>query len=309
MIVRTQYPDLFLASMLPALDDLIMGRFSKLPPEFPRIFRMMTSGRSIEQTTELAGLGLFDEVAEAENVRYDVGVPAFPKTYIHKQFALGFQISRIMVDDDKWGIINKLSTDLGKSAYESKELDAVSVFNNGFAAGAYAGPDGKALFATDHPLVKSGGVQSNTLAVAADLDQSSIELALSDFRQTKDHSGKHVRLSPKRLVIPTQLEFAAAEILYSTQRSDTANNAVNALKHRIGEGAFDEAFVWTFLTDPDAWFILADKADTELRWYDREKLKIAHETHFDSRSIKTAAWQRYSFGFSSYMGVYGSPGA
>ena len=270
---------------------------------------MMTSSRSIEQTTEMAGLGLFDQVAEAENVRYDVGVPAFPKTYKHLQFALGFQISRIMVDDDRFGIINKLATDLGKSAYESKELDAVSVFNNGFTAGAFAGPDGKALFATDHPLVKSGGVQTNTLAVAADLDISSIELALSDFRQMKDHTGKRIRVEPKKLIIPTALEFSASEILNSPMRSDTANHAVNAFKHRVGMSGFEEIFLWPFLSDPDAWFIAADPSDTELRWYDREKFSTAHETHFDSRSIKTAGWQRYSYGFSAPWGLYGSPGA
>lgn len=309
MIIRTQFPDLFLTTMLPALDGLTMGRYNKLPSRFTKVFRMMTSTRSIEQTTEMAGLGLLDNVPEGGSVRYDVGVPVFPKTYTHSQFALGFQISRIMVDDDRFGIISKLATDLGKSAYESKELDAVSVFNNGFTAGSFAGPDGKALFATDHPLVKSGGTQTNTLAVAADLDISSIELALTDFRLMKDHTGKRIRLNPQKLVIPAQLEFAASEILGGDMRADTANHTINAFKKRVGMTGFDEIFVWEYLSDPDAWFIVADPADTELRWYDREKFSTAHETHFDTRSIKTAGWQRYSFGFSAPWGLYGSPGA
>jgi phage major head subunit gpT-like protein len=309
MIIRTQFPDLFLTTMLPALDELIFGRYKKLPSEYTRVFRMMTSSRSIEQTSEIAGLGLFDTVGDGSNVRYDIAVPGFSKTYQHNQFALGFQITRITVDDDKWGIINKLSTDLGKSAYESKELDAVSVFNNGFTGGATAGPDGKALFATDHPLVKSGGTQTNTLAVAADLDISSIELALTDFRLMKDHSGKRIRVQPKKLIIPPQLEFAASEIMSGTWRSDTANHTVNAFKNRVGMGNFEEIMLWTFLSDPDAWFIAADPAETELRWYDRESFNTVHDVHFDSRSIKTAGWQRYSFGFSNFQGLYGSPGA
>ena len=309
MIIRTQFPDLFLATMLPALDELTMGRYNKLPSRFTKVYRMMTSARSIEQTTEMAGLGLLDAIPEGGNVRYDVGVPAFPKTYTHNQFGLGFQISRVMVDDDKYGIINKLATDLGKSAYESKELDAVSTFNNGFSGGANAGPDGQPLFSLSHPLVKSGGVQANTLAVAADLDISAIELALSDFRQMRDHTGKRIRVDPKRLVIPTQLEFAAAEIMYGDMRSDTANHTINAFKNRVNMPGFDEIFLWEFLSDPDAWFICADPVDTELRWYDREKFNVKHETHFDSRSIKTAGFQRYSFGFSNFFGLYGSPGA
>src|ERR1051325_5784914 len=309
MIIRTQFPDLFLTTMLPALDELIFGRFNKLPSEFTKVFRMMTSSRSIEQTSEISGLGLFDTVGDGQNVRYDVSVPGFNKTYTHLQFALGFQITRITVDDDKWGIINKLSTDLGKSAYESKDLDAASVFNNGFTASSYAGPDGKALFASDHPLVKSGGTQNNTLAVAADLDVSSIELALTDYRLMKDHSGKRIRVKPKTLVVPPQLEFSATEILGGEWRSDTANHTINAFKNRIGMGSFDQGMVWTFLSDPDAWFIVADPSDTELRWYTREAFNTLHDVHFDSRSIKTAAWQRYSVGFNSFYGVYGRRGA
>ena len=157
--------------------------------------------------------------------------------------------------------------------------------------------------------MKSGGVQANTLAVAADLDISAIELALSDFRQMRDHTGKRIRVDPKRLVIPTQLEFAAAEIMYGDMRSDTANHTINAFKNRVNMPGFDEIFLWEFLSDPDAWFICADPVDTELRWYDREKFNVKHETHFDSRSIKTAGFQRYSFGFSNFFGLYGSPGA
>jgi phage major head subunit gpT-like protein len=309
MIIRTQFPDLFLTTMLPALDELIMGRYNKLPSRYTKVYRMLTSSRSIEQTTEMAGLGLLDAVPEGGNVRYDVGVPAFPKTYTHNQFALGFQISRIMVDDDRFSIMAKLATDLGKSAYESKELDAVTTFNNGFTAGAFAGPDGQALFSTAHPLVKSGGTQTNTLAVAADLDISSIELALTDFRNMRDHTGKRIRVDPKKLVIPTTLEFAASEIMNSTMRSDTANHTINAFQNRVGMPGFEEVFLWEYLSDPDAWFIVADPADTELRWYDREKFSTAHETHFDSRSIKTAGWQRYSYGYSNFFGLYGSPGA
>ncbi len=308
MIIRTQFPDVFLATMLPALDELTMGRYNKLPSRFTKVFRMLTSTRSIEQTTEMAGLGLLDAIPEGGNVRYDVGIAAFNKTYVHNQFGLGFQISRIMVDDDKYGII-KLATDLGKSAYESKELDAVGVFNNGFTAGAYAGPDGKALFATDHPLVKSGGTQTNTLAVAADLDISSIELALTDFRLMKDHTGKRIRVEPKKLVIPATLEFAASEMMKGDWRADTANHTINAFKNRVGMSSFEEIFLWEFLSDPDAWFIAADPADTELRFYTREEFNVKHETHFDSRSIKTAGFQRYSFGFNAPWGLYGSPGA
>jgi phage major head subunit gpT-like protein len=295
--------------MLPALDELIFNKFDRLPPQYTNIFRVMDSSRSIEQTSEIAGLGTFGEVPEGGPVRYDESVPGFNKTYVHAQFGLGFKMSRIMVDDDKWGIINKLSGELGRSAKETIELACASVFNNGFTAGAYAGPDGKALFAADHPLVKSGGTQNNLLAVAADLDIPSLELALTDFRRMKDPAGKKIRVKPELLIGPPELEFLMTEILTATQRSDTANNTPNAFKNRSGLGPFSNYFVWDYLTDPDAWLIRCALEDTEVRFYWRERPTTTHDVDFDSRSVKTAMWYRMSLGFSSPFGWYGSPGA
>lgn len=308
MLIRTQFPDLFLTTMLPALDELIFNKFDRFPPQYTQVFRGMTSGRSIEQTSEVAGLGTFSKVDEGQPLRYDEAVPGFNKTYTHSQFALGFKITRVMVDDDRFGIINKLAGDLGRSAKETMELDAVSDFNNGFS-GSFLGPDGQPLFSTQHPLVKAGGVQTNTLAVAADLDIASLEMALTDFRRMKDPSGKKIRVKPNMLIVPPETEFAASEILNGTMRADTANHTLNAFKSRVGMPSFEKLMVWDYLSDPDAWFIMADPSDTELRWYDREKFNTVHDVDFDTRSIKTAGWMRYSHGWSSFYGVYGSPGA
>jgi phage major head subunit gpT-like protein len=294
--------------MLPALDELIFNKYDRNPEQYSKVFRVMKSSRSIEQTSEIAGLGNFNETSEGGAVRYDEAVPGFSKTYTHAQYALGFKITRIMVDDDRFSIINKLSSDLGRSAKETVELSAANVFINGFSS-SYPGPDGKPLFASDHPLVKTGGTQRNTLAVAADLDIASIELSLTDFRTMKDPSGKRIRLQPQKLIIPPQLEFAAAEILKGSMRSDTSNNTVNAFQHRIGYGSFEDVMVWEYLTDPDAWFIAAAKEDTELRFYWRERFNTIHDVDFDTRSIKTAGWMRFSHGWSSFYGLYGSPGA
>ncbi|MBM3744172.1 MAG: hypothetical protein FJW34_00070 [Acidobacteria bacterium] len=309
MLIRAQFPDLFLTSMLPALDEVIFERFDRWPPQFSRIFRVMTSGRSIEQTSETSGLGTFHVIPEGGPMRYDVAVPGFDKTYLHEQFGLGFKITKVMVDDDRFGIMTNLAADLGNGAKETVELTVASHFNNGFTAGAYAGPDGVALFSTAHPLVKAGGVQANRPAASMDLDIPAIELVLTDFRRMKGPSGKKIRVRPTRLVVPPELEFAAQEMLTATMRSDTANNTPNAFKRRVGLPSFDEVFVWDFVTDPDAWFVTADPEDTQLRFYWREKPNTVHDVDFDSRSIKTAMWYRCSSGWSSYYGVYGVPGA
>jgi phage major head subunit gpT-like protein len=306
MLIRTQFPDLFLTTMLPALDELIFNKFDRFPPQYTQVFRVMDSGRSIEQTSEIAGLGTFNTIAEGGNMRYDEAVPGFAKTYTHSQWGLGFKMTRVMVDDDRFGIISKLASELGRSAKETVELDVAQDFINGFTTN---GPDGVPLFSASHPLVKSGGVQNNMLATAADLDIPALELALTDFRRMKDPSGKKIRVKPVTLIVPPELEFAAAEILAGTMRSDTANNTVNAFKHRQGFGSFEQMFVWDYLTDPDAWFISAAKEDTELRYYWRERPNTVHDVDFDSRSVKTAMWYRASHGHSSFYGIYGTAGA
>jgi len=308
MLIRAQVPDLFLASMLPALDEVIFQRYDRFPPQYTQVFRVMGSGKSIEQTSEIAGLGTFVQIPEGGPMHYDSAVPGFDKTYLHEQYGLGFRMTRVMVDDDRFAIIQKLASELGRSAKETVELAVASHFNNGFTGGAYAGPDGQPLFSLSHPMVKSGLVQQNCLTTPADLDIGSIEITLTDFRRMKDPSGKKVRVRPRRLIIPPELEFAAAEILKSPTRSDTPNRAINAFQNRSGMAGFEDAFVWDYLSDPRAWFVQAEPEDTELRFYWREKPNTVHEVDFDSRSIKTAMWYRQSSGWSSFYGVYGTPG-
>lgn len=296
--------------MLPALDDIIYNKFDRIPPQYSQIFRVLSSKRGIEQTSEIAGLSTFGTVGEGENVRYDEAVPGFNKTYQHAQYGLGFKITRVMVDDDRFAIIDKLASDLGRSAKETIELAVANNFINGFST-SYPGPDGKPLFALDHPIVKTSGTQANTLTTPADLSVASLELALTTFRTMKDPSGKKIRVKPHQLIVPPQMEFSASELLGGQMRSDTANNTINAFKQRVNMPTFDKLMVWDYLAegDPDAWFITALPEETELRFYHREKFNVVHDVDFDSRSIKTAGWMRFSHGWSSFYGIFGSPGA
>lgn len=304
MFIRTLYPDLFLQNMLPAIDEVVMTKYSQYPDEFKEIFRMETSGRSIEQTTEITGFGQFGVVPEGATTVYDEAFPAFNKTYVHAQYGLGFKVTKVAMDDDKFGVTRKLATELGRSAKETKEVVAAAVFNNGFTTAN--GPDGKSLFATDHPLI-NGQTQTNRASAASDPDVTSIQLALTDMRNTVDHRGKKLRIPPKKAIFPPALEFVGAELLGGSDRPDTANRAINAFKRRSGMPSFDSWVVWDYLTDPHAWFIQGEVGDTELRFYEREQFNTVHDIDFDSRSVKTAGWMRWSVGFNGFYGVYGVP--
>ena len=157
MIIRGQFSDFFLETMLPAIRAKIFEARRQKQPKADQIFRVETSSRSIEQASQISGLGLFAEINEGGEARLDQPVQGFDKTFKHRRFGLGFETSKELVEDDKIGLVARMATELGYSEVETRETQAASVFNNGFTAGSYAGPDGKALFASDHPLVKAGG--------------------------------------------------------------------------------------------------------------------------------------------------------
>jgi phage major head subunit gpT-like protein len=304
MYLRASFPDLNLATMLPAIDEVVMAKYMQYPDQYAEVFRTESSSRSIEQTTEVTGFGQFAVVPENDKTVYDDPLPGFNKTYQHTQYSLGFKVSRIAQDDDKYGVIRKLSSELGKSAKETKEVTAANVFNTGFTSAI--GPDGQPLFSQVHPLI-GGGVQSNMLPYASDPDVTSVRLALTLFRQTVDHRGKKIRIPPKKMIVPSALEFVGAELLGGNERSDTANRAINAFKRRSGLPSFESWMVWDYLSDPAAWFVEGDTADTELRWYDRETFGTVHDVEFESRAVKTAGWMRNSCGYNGFYGVVGVP--
>lgn len=305
MLVRTAFPDLNLTTELPAIDEVIYQDFRRVPEQYSKFFNVLTSNRSIEQTTGVSGLGLFVETAEGDDVRYDDPAQRFDKTYTHLQYTSGYKVSEIAFEDDKYGYIKSLASALGRSARETVEVVAANVINNGFSD---TGPDGQFLFDTDHPQVKRGSTGSNT-STAADLSQSTLESALSTMRDTVDDAGIPLRLMPKWLVVPNELEFTASVLLNTTLKPGSANNDVNSLKHRLDGFGSIRPVGWHHLTDPDAWFIFCDKEEHQLRFYWRKKFQTRHDTEFANGNLLTAGRMRFSVGYSDWYGVFGNPGA
>lgn len=307
MIIQGNFSDFFGTTMLPMLRAMLWNRYKQYQKQFPMVFQVLSSDREIEQYSGITGLGLFRSINDGEAVTYDTPQQEFRKTFTHSRFGLGFKISVDTIEDDRHQLIAKQTRELARSAFESQEIAAASIFNNGFTAGTYAGPDGVALFSASHPLVKQGGTQSNLLSVAADLDVTSLELALIDFETQKDSSGKLVHVPASKVIVAPQNRFNVYEICKSTMRSDTANNTTNALK--FATDGVPEPFVWRFLTDPDAWFVCGPPGETGLVWFWRKKPYTKGETDFDTETGKYAMRYRSSVGFFSFYGVYGTPGA
>ena len=308
MQLRGQFQDFFYETALPALNAKVFQTFKAKPPMFKKILDTMTTTRSIEQFSQVTGVGLPLLVGEAEDISVDTMVQGFNRTLRPLKYALGIACSQELVEDDKMGIVAKRAVALANSVSQLREIQGASVLNNAFDGTNFPGPDGKALCASDHPLVKSGGIQNNLISVPADLDVPSLELALTDYELIKTPEGFLQQLSKPKLLTASMNRWNQAEILKSQMRSDTANHTANAFDYTEQGGAI-EGMTWSFLSDPDAWFLVAPPTETNMLWLDRKA--PATDSDFVKKNQTGFLYISYRaiVGHYGWLGVYGSPGA
>lgn len=295
----------FGALLEPKLRKVFFETMDELPEQFSKVFNIKSSTKAVETDY---GLGAFDVWAKRatgiSDVTYGKIAAGDERTYTHNEFTGGFIVERKFVDDEMYGVIEKMPAALARDGRYKVEADAAKLFINGFSkdvggADASAIYDGKALFASDHPLI-SGGTCSNLITGA--LSDTKLKEAITLMRKTQDESGKTVVYNPGVLIVPPDLEWLAIEITKSQQKVGTADNDINSLMGRL------KVFVWDFLTDTDAWFIM-DQKRHELNFFWRVKPEFKREEDFDTLAAKYRGYMRYSYGCSDWRGLIGSAGA
>jgi len=308
-MVRSQFPDVFSSTAaLAFLRQIISSGTKKRPEWFQDVFRMETTDQANEQYTSKANFGTFVETDEGSAVTYDAALQGFDKTLTPLQYALGFKVTKIAMDDDRKGVFTDQASDLGWGYTESRNIMAADIFNNGFSS-SFLGPDGVELFSTAH-VHEDGSTFRNELATSADFSITSLRTAFIDFQNFRDGRGKRLNLMPEQVVIPPDLYWEVAEVLKSTDRPDTANRATNVTPDYYGQGTLSKIKQVPYLTDTDAWFLLGPKEDHGLVFLEREKLTVLNDVDFETRTLKTAAWARWDVDFvTNGKGAYGSPGA
>lgn len=290
--------------LAPGLNLMTFGKYNQFPEEFSRIMNVKTSKRAYEEDSRLSGLGPLAPKGELETVILDEPLKLGLVRYIHETFALGIAFSQESRDDDQHGVIASLAGELGVSSKYTVELYGHDVYNMGFVTTRYVGRDGKALFALDHPIIGTGGVQANMPAVAVDLSEASLEAAIQNFENQVNDRGMPIQLIPRYLVVSPDNRLNARRLLESTLLPGGNNNDKNVL---INEGI--STIVSHYLTDKDAWFLIAEPSQLDLNFYWREMpdTKTWDDDNADATFHKIR--QRHSVGFSEWRGTYGSPGA
>ena len=290
----------------PGLNALFGLEYKRYENEHEEIFSIETSDRAFEEEVMLTGFGQAPVKTEGAGVQYDTALESFTARYTHETIAMAFALTEEAVEDNLYDRLSgRYTKAMARSMSFTKQVKAASVLNNGFTGGNYAGGDGVALFATNHPTALAQNY-ANTPAVPADLNETSLEQALIDIAAFIDERGLKVALTGRKMIVPKELQFTAERLMKSTLRTGTADNDVNAIKSM---GMLPEGYsVNHYLTDVNAWFIITD-APNGLKMFERSPIKTAFEGDFDTGNVRYKARERYSFGWSDPRGAYGSPGA
>ena len=300
-ITRSQ----LLKELEPGLNALFGMEYDRYDNEHTEIFDTESSDRAFEEEVMLSGFGQAPVKGEGAAITYDTAGEAFTARYTHETIALAFAITEEAVEDNLYDkLSSRYTRALARSMSNTKQVKGAATLNNAFSS-SYLGGDGVCLVSNAHTTT-GGGNWSNTLATAADLNETSLEQALIDIAAFIDERGLKIALRGMKLILPPALQFTAERILKSEQRVSTADNDINAIK---SGGYMPQGFAINhFLTDPDAWFVKTD-APNGLKHFVRSPLKTAMEGDFETGNVRYKARERYSFGWSDPRGICGSPGA
>jgi len=291
----------FAALLAPGLFRILFNEIDRQPNQWMQVFNVDSSKRAYEEDLKMAGLGSMVAKPEGENVTFDVPLIGSSVRYTHSPYGIGWRVTREMWDDDLYGVMRKMPSEVGKAASYRVEVDAWSVLNNAFSS-SYTGLDGLALCHVSHTRLDGGAVLANKPSTDVDFSASAYQAGLDHFKQLVDDRGRPIMMTPGAIIVDPTFEWAVREVIMSEYKPYSANNEINVLK---SDGQVDYMLV-RYLTDADSWFLLS--ADHDLNFWWRVRPETSDADDFLSGDALFKVYARYTKGFSEWRGVYGSSG-
>ena len=287
----------------PGLNALFGLEYKRYENQHAEIYATESSDRAFEEEVMLSGFANAQVKPEGSGITFDNAQETYTARYTHETVALAFAITEEAIEDNLYDrLASRYTKALARSMANTKQVKAVNPLINGF--GTFTSGDGVSLFNTSHPTV--AGTVSNTLAVAADLNETSLEQSLIDIAAFTDERGLKVAAKGMKMIIPSELQFTAERLMKTNQRVGTADNDINAIRSM---GMVPQGYsVNNFLTDPDAFYLITD-VPNGMKYFDRSPIKTSMEGDFDTGNVRYKARERYSFGVSDFRGIFASPGA
>tara|TARA_R110000824_G_scaffold10331_4_gene45763 strand:- start:1863 stop:2783 length:921 start_codon:yes stop_codon:yes gene_type:complete len=296
-----------LKELLPGLNALFGDEYDKYTDEHLECYSAESSERSFEEETKLSGFGAAPVKTEGAALSYDTAQESFTQRFDHETISMGFSITEEAMEDNLYdSLSSRYTKSLARAMNYTKQVKAMVPFNTGFTATTgYLSGDGDQLFSTSHSIV-NGANLSNRPTTAVDLNETSIEDATIQISNWTDERGLKVAAMPVKLIIPTNLQFTATRLLNSQYKTGVADNDISAIVHN--NTVRDGYTINHYLTDVNAWFLTTD-IPNGLKYFERVGLSTSMDGDFDSGNVRYKSRERYSFGVSDYLGVYGSPGS
>lgn len=294
-----------LKELLPGLNALFGLEYKHYGEEHKEIFSTESSDRSFEEETKLSGFDQAPVKDEGSAIDYDNAQEAWTARYNHETIALGFSLTEEAIEDNLYeSLATRYTKALARAMAYTKQTKGASVLNQAFASSGFTGGDGETLCSSAHPLV-GGGSNANEASVAVDLNETSLEAACIQISQWVDERGLLIAAKIKKMIIPVDMKFVACRLLKSEYRVETADNDISAIYQM---GVVPEGYVVNnFLTDTDAWFLTTD-IPNGLKHFNRVAIKNSMDGDFDTGNVRYKSRERYSFGWSDPLGIWGTAG-
>lgn len=316
----SQVRGMFSQLMAPGLRKIYKdwSEMEQRAEEYPSVFNVDSSSSQYEQELEMAGIGPLYEKPENTPTEYTAMIQGGSYRFYHLTYSLGIRTSRELWDDDKYGLIKQGPRALARSARFTREVVAWSIFNQGFSNNVQTF-DGNPLFYNQHALlggaaatalapgvgtvISAAGTYPNRPPADIDLSIAGLQLAINYSNRMIDNLGFPSGAKWKHIVIPPELIFIGREILGSSGKPYTSDNEINSL---LAEGL--DILVSHYLTSASAWYLLAEKRDTALTFYNRERENSKFDDDFDTDAIKQKTRMRISAGCPRWQGIFGTQG-
>ena len=287
----------------PGLNALFGLEYKQYENQAAEIYTTESSDRAFEEEVMLSGFAQARVKPEGSGVAFDNAQETFTARYTDETIALAFAITEEAIEDNLYDrLASRYTKALARSMASTKQVKGAAPLNNGF--GTFTSGDGVALFSASHPTI--AGTFSNTLATAADLNETSLEQSLIDIAALTDERGFKIAAKGTKMIVPSALQFTAERLMKSQGRVSTADNDINAIRSM---GMIPQGYrVNNYLTDTDAFFIITD-VPNGMKHFNRAPLTTKMEGDFDTGNVRYKARERYVFGVSDPRGIFASPGA
>jgi hypothetical protein len=227
------------------LSLIFLDQYRDFPSMLPLIYRFKDAEQGVEYDLETGDSGVVPEFGG--EIAYDDINEGYKKSVSEREYAYGIKITRRLLRNDLYGVIQDKTRSLADSFRSLREVQGAATFNNAFST--FTVGDGLSLCNAAHTSKVGGSNQSNTgTAAISAANVFATELLFKKLKTNRDNIMYNL---PDTLILPMDYTEKAYEILRSVGKVDYNINNRNYLEGRY------KAIIWdNFLTSSTAWFMV-----------------------------------------------------